>query len=54
MTIYRLDRMFAQRSVAVAGASPREHSVGRKILRNLKAADLPARSISSIRGDRAF
>ena len=39
MTTYRLDRMFAPRSVAVVGASPREHSVGRKILRNLKAAD---------------
>jgi len=39
MTTYRLDRMFAPRSVAVVGASPREHSVGRKILRNLKAAN---------------
>jgi acetyltransferase len=38
MTIYRLDRMFAPRSVAVVGASPRELSVGRKILQNLKAA----------------
>ena len=38
MTTHRLDRMFAPRSVAVVGASPREHSVGRKILCNLKAA----------------
>ncbi|MGB3272246.1 MAG: bifunctional acetate--CoA ligase family protein/GNAT family N-acetyltransferase [Xanthobacteraceae bacterium] len=38
MTIFRLERMFAPRSVAVVGASPREHSVGRTILRNLKAA----------------
>lgn len=38
MTTYRLDQMFAPRSVAVVGASPRERSVGRKILRNLKAA----------------
>lgn len=38
MTIYGLDRMFAPRSVAVVGASPRELSVGRKILRNLKSA----------------
>jgi acetyltransferase len=37
MTIYRLDRMFSPRSVAVVGASPRELSVGRKILQNLKA-----------------
>jgi acetyltransferase len=38
MTTYRLDQMFAPRSVAVVGASPRERSVGRKILYNLKAA----------------
>jgi acetyltransferase len=38
MTTYRLDRLFAPRSVAVVGASPRELSVGRKVLRNLKAA----------------
>jgi acetyltransferase len=38
MTTYRLDRLFAPRSIAVVGASPRELSVGRKVLRNLKAA----------------
>ncbi|MBX9846959.1 MAG: bifunctional acetate--CoA ligase family protein/GNAT family N-acetyltransferase [Xanthobacteraceae bacterium] len=38
MTTYRLDRLFAPRSVAVVGASPRELSVGRKVLQNLKAA----------------
>jgi len=38
MTTYRLDRLLSPRSVALAGASPREHSVGRKILKNLKAA----------------
>ena len=38
MTTYRLDRLFAPRSVAVVGASPRELSVGRKVLLNLKAA----------------
>lgn len=38
MTTYRLDQLFAPRSVAVVGASPRELSVGRKILRNLKLA----------------
>jgi acetyltransferase len=41
MTTYRLDRMFAPRSVAVVGASPRERSVGRAILRNLKEAQFP-------------
>ena len=38
MTTYRLDRLFSPRSVALIGASPRELSVGRKILHNLKAA----------------
>ena len=38
MTTYRLDRLFAPRSVAVVGASQRENSVGRNILKNLKAA----------------
>jgi acetyltransferase len=38
MTTYRLNQMFAPRSVAVVGASPRQLSVGRKILKNLKDA----------------
>jgi acetyltransferase len=38
MSTYRLDHLFAPRSVAVVGASRREHSVGRMILRNLRAA----------------
>lgn len=38
MTTYRLDQLFAPRSVAVVGASQREASVGRKILGNLKSA----------------
>lgn len=38
MSTYRLDRLFRPRSIAVAGASPRESSVGRKILGNLRAA----------------
>ncbi|MGB3867801.1 MAG: CoA-binding protein, partial [Xanthobacteraceae bacterium] len=38
MSTIRLDRLFLPRSVAVVGASPRAHSVGRKILCNLKAA----------------
>lgn len=36
MSVYRLDRLFSPRSVAVIGASPRERSVGRAILRNLR------------------
>ncbi len=36
MSTYRLDRVFSPRSVALIGASPREKSVGRAILRNLR------------------
>ena len=35
MTTYRLDSLLAPRSITVVGASPREHSVGRKVLANL-------------------
>ena len=38
MSTYRLDRLFAPRSVALVGASPRGTSVGRAVLRNLRAA----------------
>jgi acetyltransferase len=37
MSTYRLDRLFAPRSIAVVGASPRERSLGRAVLRNLVA-----------------
>ena len=36
MSTYRLDRLFAPRSVALVGASPRPTSVGRTILNNLR------------------
>ncbi|MBX9777314.1 MAG: bifunctional acetate--CoA ligase family protein/GNAT family N-acetyltransferase [Xanthobacteraceae bacterium] len=36
MSTYRLDRLLSPRSVAVIGASPRERSVGRAILKNLR------------------
>jgi acetyltransferase len=36
MSTYRLEKLFAPRSVALIGASPREGSVGRTILRNLR------------------
>ena len=38
MSTYRLENLFAPRSVALVGASPRERSVGRMILRNLREA----------------
>ncbi len=38
MSTYRLDRLLSPRSIALVGASPREHSVGRAILKNLKAS----------------
>jgi acetyltransferase len=38
MSTYRLERLFAPRSIALAGASPRDGSVGRKILHNLRTA----------------
>jgi len=37
MSTYRLDRLFSPRSIALIGASPREGSLGRKVLANLKA-----------------
>jgi acetyltransferase len=36
MSIYRLNTLFAPRSVAVVGASPRDKSTGRAVLRNLQ------------------
>ena len=41
MSTYRLDRLFAPRSVALVGASPRGTSVGRTILDNLRAGGFP-------------
>ena len=39
MSTYRLNTLFAPRSVAVVGASPREKSTGRAVLRNLQRGD---------------
>jgi acetyltransferase len=36
MSTYRLERVFSPRSIALVGASPRQKSVGRAILRNLR------------------
>jgi acetyltransferase len=36
MSTYRLDRLFAPRSVALVGASPKPRSMGAAVLRNLK------------------
>ena len=41
MSTYRLDKLFAPRSVAVVGGSPRETSLGHVVLRNLRAAGFP-------------
>src|SRR5262245_58436478 len=38
MSTYRLDKLFSPRSVAMVGASPRDTSPGRAVLRNLRAA----------------
>lgn len=43
MGTYRLDRLFAPRSIALIGASPRATSVGRKVLRNLRDAGFAGR-----------
>jgi acyl-CoA synthetase (NDP forming) len=37
MSTYRLDKLFSPRSVSVVGASPRETSPGRAVLRNLRS-----------------
>jgi acetyltransferase len=36
MSTYRLDRMFEPRSIALLGASPREKSLGRMVLKNIR------------------
>jgi acetyltransferase len=41
MSTYRLDALFAPRSVAVVGASPRSTSTGRAVLANLRQAGFP-------------
>jgi acetyltransferase len=41
MSTYRLDRLFAPRTIAVVGASPRERSLGRAVLRNVIGGGFP-------------
>ncbi|MBZ0140727.1 MAG: CoA-binding protein, partial [Pseudorhodoplanes sp.] len=43
MSSYRLDKLFAPRSVAIVGASPRPDSLGLSILRNLVAGGFAGR-----------
>ncbi len=43
MSSYHLDKLFSPRSVAVVGASPRDKSPGRAVLRNLRKSDFPGR-----------
>jgi acetyltransferase len=39
MSSYRLEKLFCPRWIAIAGASPRERSLGRSIARNLRAGE---------------
>ena len=41
MSTYRLETLFAPRSVAVVGASPRQTSTGRAVLENLLGSGFP-------------
>ncbi len=41
MSTYRLETLFAPRSVAVIGASPRQTSTGRAVLENLLGSGFP-------------
>ena len=41
MSVYRLDRLLSPHSLAVIGASPRETSVGRHVVANIRAAGFP-------------
>jgi acetyltransferase len=41
MSTWRLDRLFAPRSLAIVGASPRPGSIGRAVLQNVRAATFP-------------
>ena len=41
MSTYRLDKIFSPRSVALVGGSPRDKSVGRQILKNLRECGFP-------------
>ncbi|WP_119269513.1 bifunctional acetate--CoA ligase family protein/GNAT family N-acetyltransferase [Taklimakanibacter deserti] len=43
MSIYRLDKLFNPKSVAVIGASPKKRSLGRAVLANLKSAGFKGR-----------
>jgi acetyltransferase len=43
MSTYRFDKLFAPRSIAIVGASPREHSLGRNVLRNVIGGGFPGR-----------
>ena len=60
MSIYRLETLFAPRSVAVVGASPRKTSTGRAVLENLRQAGFPGTihlvnpRYDAIEGVRAF
>jgi len=49
VSTYRLDALLAPQSIAVVGASPRERSLGRIALRNLREGGFAGPIPSSIR-----
>jgi len=63
MSTYRLDTLFAPRSIAVVGAAPRKTSAGRAVLENLRRAGFPGaiylvnphyREIESVRAVKSY
>ncbi len=52
MSTYRLEKLFCPRSVAVVGARPRERSVGRVVIRNLRAGGFSGSASRSTRRSR--
>jgi acetyltransferase len=53
MSTYRLDKLLAPRSIALVGASPRERSLGRAVLRNIRAGGFagPIRLVTTNHGE---
>ncbi len=47
MSLYRLDRFFAPRSVAIVGATDRPHSMGQALMANMAGRAFPERSTPS-------
>jgi acetyltransferase len=63
MSVYRLDKVFSPRSIAVVGASPRQTSPGRAVLNNLHRSGFPGQiylvnshydSIADVRASKSY